>query len=139
MECYSLNRYVNCVSPERKNTSPPWIDTFPPLSYIRLAVWSSFKFQKKVGKVWNYQVKSKKLQTFLHRLFWLAHCNKLEALCIETACAGKISNINRASRSSRIKSFSFSSVKKVGGAARFSFHICRYIKEMIMLYDLLLL
>ena len=28
--------------------------------------------------------------------------------------------------------------KKVVGAARFSFHICQYIKEMIMLHDSLL-
>ena len=28
--------------------------------------------------------------------------------------------------------------RKVGGAARFSIHICQYIKEMIMLHDLLL-
>ena len=30
---------------------------------------NSFKFQQKVGTVWNYQAKSKKLQTYWHRLF----------------------------------------------------------------------
>ena len=27
--------------------------------------------------------------------------------------------------------------RKVRGAARFSFHVCRYVKEMLMLHDLL--
>ena len=39
---------------DEKN-SPLWIDT--------IIVWSSFEFQQKVDIVWNYQVKSRKLQT----------------------------------------------------------------------------
>ena len=35
VECYSLKQYVNFVSPQRKNTSPLWIDVFVPSSYKR--------------------------------------------------------------------------------------------------------
>ena len=70
MECYSLKRYVNCVSPQRKNTPPLWIDTFAPSSYKHRVVSSSFEFQQKLGTVWNYQLQSKKLQTYWHRLFF---------------------------------------------------------------------
>ena len=52
-----------------KNTTPLWIDTFAPSSYKYRIVWSSFEFQQKTDTVWNYQLKKKKLQTSLHRLF----------------------------------------------------------------------
>ena len=64
MKCYSLKRYVNCVSPQRENTPPLWIDKFAPSSYKHRVVQSSFEFQQKVRTVWNYQVQSKMLQTF---------------------------------------------------------------------------
>ena len=38
MECYLLKWYVNCVSPQRKNTHPLWIDTFPHLP-INIALY----------------------------------------------------------------------------------------------------
>ena len=70
MECYSLKRYVNCVSPHRKNTPPLWIDTFAPSHYKHRVVWSRFEFQQKLGTLWNYQLQRKKLQTSWHRLFF---------------------------------------------------------------------
>ena len=40
-----------------------------PIFLQTLCCVSSFKFQQKVDTVWNYQVKSKNLQAFWHRLF----------------------------------------------------------------------
>ena len=70
MECYLLKRYVNCVSPRRKNTNPLRIDDiFAPSSNKHHVMWSSFEFQQKTDTVWNYQVKRIKLQTVWHRFF----------------------------------------------------------------------
>ena len=134
MECYSLTRYVNCVSPQRKNTPPLWIDTFDQSSYKHCALRRIFEFQQKVDSLWNYQVQSKKLQTSWHRLFFnlftvtnWRHCvSKLLVLV-------KFLPPIRTCSTSLIESFHFDQRRKVGGAARFSFHICQYIKEMIMI------
>ena len=113
MVCYSLKRYINCVLPQRKNTPPLWIDTFAPSSYKHRLLWSSFEFQQKVDTVWNYQLQSKKLQTYWHKLFlnlfivtnWRLYVLKLLVLV-------KVPIPIRTSSTSLIEIFSFSSATK---------------------------
>ena len=47
VECYSLKRFVNCVSNPRKNTTPLWLDIFALPSDKHRVVGSSFEFQQK--------------------------------------------------------------------------------------------
>ena len=105
------------MSSQGKNTSPLWIDTFPPSSYKHLVVWNSFKFQQKVDTVWNYQVKSyKRPYTDFFKLFivtnWRLCVSKLLVLV-------KFLTVIWASSTSLIKSFSFSSVKKSRSSCTF--------------------
>ena len=112
IECYSLKQYVNCVSPQRKSTPPLWIDTFAPSSYKHRVVWSSFECQQKVDIVWNYQLQSKKLQTFWHRLFFNLFIVTNWRLCVSKLLVlVKVPTPIRTSSTSLIESFSFSSAK----------------------------
>ena len=120
MECYSLKRYVNCVSPQQKNTPPLWIDTFAQSSYKHCAVRSIFEFQQKVDSLWNYQVQSKKLQTSWHRLIFnlftvtnWRHC--LSKLLVLVKFLPPI----RTCSTSLIESFSFWSAKKSRRGCKF--------------------